>query len=317
MEACYSQGKFNATSYDVMAIVIVSLQTFAGMWINAFMTSVLCIAWLKKKSFNSNEKILLFLGCCRFCFLGITWAYSFLSTIYPRCLYVHPIPQILSAIQSFLNFSNLWVSACLCIFYCLKIANFRNTFFIYLKGKIDRIVSWLLLGSGIFSLVISILVYNSIDEAHSDNFNSTGQGNFWKLNIKMDEHLFPLFFLSGVGFAMAFMAVIFSALLLLFSLWRHKSKMQTNSGKNLSMDAHVKAMKSILSFSFIYSVNFACLILTMIYATKKANPVVFLSLVLQCAFPSVHSLILIFSNQKLKKTLRRTLSCGKCKGCMR
>ncbi|NXV20995.1 TA2R8 protein, partial [Cepphus grylle] len=312
-----SQGKVNATSYDVMVIVIVSLQTFAGMWINAFMASVLGIAWLKKKSFNSNEKILLFLGCCRFCYLGITWVYSFLSLLYPRCLYVHPIPQILSAIQSFFNFSNLWVSACLCVFYCIKIANFRHIFFVYLKGKIDRIVPWLLSGSVLFSLVISILVYNIIDEAHSDNLNSTGQENFWKLNIKMDEHLFPLFFLSGFGFAIAFMAVIISALLLLFSLWRHKSKMQTNSGKNLSMDAHVKAMKSILSFSFIYSVNFVSLILTMIYATKKANPVVFLILVFQYAFPFVHSLILIFSNHKLEKTLRRTLSCGKCKVCMR
>ncbi|NXN57677.1 TA2R9 protein, partial [Rynchops niger] len=307
----------NATSYGVMAIVIVSLQTCAGMWINAFMTSVLCVAWLKKKSFNSNEKILLFLGCCRFCYLGITWAYFFLSVIYPQCLYVHPIPQILSAIQTFLNFSNLWVSAWLCVFYCIKIANFRHIFFTYLKGKIDRIVSWLLLGSVLFSLVISILVYNIIDEAHSDNLNSTGRGNFWRLNIKMDEHFFPLFFLTGFGFAIAFMAVIFSALLLLFSLWRHKSKMQTNSGKNLSMDAHVKAMKSVLSFSFLYSVNFACLILTLIYATKKANLVAFLILVLQYAFPSVHSLILIFSNQKLEKTLRRTLSWGKCKVCMR
>ncbi|NWU60131.1 TA2R9 protein, partial [Dromas ardeola] len=264
-----SQGKFNATSYDVMTIVIISLQTFAGMWINGFMASVLCIACLKKKSFNSNEKILLFLGCCRFCYLSITWVYFFLSILYPWCLYVHPIPQLLSAIQSFLNFSNLWVSACLCVFYCIKIANFRHIIFIYLKGKIDRIVPWLLLGSAFFSLVISILVYNIIDEAHSNNSNSTGQGNFWKLNIKMDEHFFPLFFLSGTGFAIAFMAVIFSALLLLFSLWRHKCRMQTNSGKNLSMDAHVKAMKSILSFSFIYSVNFACLILTLIYATKK------------------------------------------------
>ncbi|NXN41876.1 TA2R9 protein, partial [Rhinoptilus africanus] len=307
----------NATSYDVMTIVIISLQTFAGMWINGFMASVLCVACLKKKSFNANEKILLFLGCCRFCYLGITWVYFFLSIINPWKLFVHTIRQILSAIQSFLNISNLWVSACLCIFYCIKIANFRNIFFIYLKGKIDRIMLWLFLGSMLFALVISILVYKVIDEAHSDNFNCTGRENFWKVNIKTDEHFFPLYFLSGVGFAIAFMAVISSALLLLFSLWRHKCKMQMNSGKDLSMDAHVKAMKSILSFFFIYSINFACLVLTLIYSTKKANPVMFLTLVFQYAFPSVHSLILIFSNHKLERTLRRTLSCGKCKVCMR
>ncbi|NWI26863.1 TA2R9 protein, partial [Sula dactylatra] len=309
--------KFNATSYDVMAMVVITLQTFAGMWINTFIVSVLCIAWIKKKSFNSNEKILLLLGCSRFWYLCITWVYSFLSIIYPWCFYVHPIPQLFAAIQSFLNSSNLWVSACLCVFYCIKIANFRHIFFIYLKLKVDRIVPWLLLGSVLLSLVICILVYSIIDEVHCNNLNSTTLGNFWKLSVRMDKHFFPIFFISGFGFATAFMAVMFSALLLLLSLWRHKRKMQTNSVKNHSMDAHIKAMKSILSFFLIYSINFTCLVLTLIYATKKENPVTFLILVFQYAFPGVHSLILIFSNPKLKKTLLRTLSCVKCKVCIR
>ncbi|NXJ67897.1 TA2R9 protein, partial [Rostratula benghalensis] len=312
-----SQDQFNATSHGAMAMVIISLQTFTGMWINAFIASVLCIAWLKKKNFNSNEKILLVLGCCRFWYLCITWVYSLFSIIYPRYFYVYPMPQLFASIQSFLNFSNLWVSACLCIFYCIKIANFRHIFFIYLKVKIDRIVPWLLLGSVLLSLVIGILIYSIIDEALCSNHNSTTQGNFWKLKIKMDEHIFPVFFLAGFGFATTFMAVISSALLLLFSLWRHKCKMQTDSGKNISVDAHVKAMKSILSFFVVYSINFTCSILTLVYATKKANPVAFLILVFQYAFPGVHSLILIFSNPKLEKTLRRTLSCVKCKVCMR
>ncbi|KFW02059.1 Taste receptor type 2 member 9, partial [Fulmarus glacialis] len=297
----------NATSYDVMAMVIITLEAFAGMWINSFIVSVLCFAWVKKKSFNSNEKILMFLGCSRFWYLCITWVYLFLSIIYPWCFYVHPIPQLFAAIQSFLNFSNLWVSACLSVFYCIKIANFRHIFFIYLKVKIDRIVPWLLLGSALLSLVICILVYNITDEAHCNNLNSTTLGNFWKLSVRMDEHFYPIFFISGFGFATAFTAVIFSALLLLFSLWSHKRKMQTNSVKNLSMDAHIKAMKSILSFFFIYSINFTCLVLTLIYVTKKENPMTFLILVFQYAFPAVHSLILIFSNPKLEKTLLRIL----------
>ncbi|NWH51372.1 TA2R9 protein, partial [Fregata magnificens] len=309
--------KFNATSYDVMAMVIITLQAFAGVWINTFIVFVLCISWVKKKSFNSNEKILLFLGCSRFWYLCIAWVYSFLSIIYPWCFYVHPIPQLFAAIQSFLNSSNLWVSACLCVFYCIKIANFRHIFFIYLKVKIDRIVPWLLLGSVLLSLVLCVLVYDITDEALCNNLNSTTLGNFWKLSVRMDEHFFPIFFISGFGFATAFTAAMFSSLLLLFSLWRHNRKMQTSSVKNLSMDAHIKAMKSILSFFFVYSINFTCLVLTLIYATKKENPVTFLILVFQYTFPAVHSLILIFSNPKLEKTLLRTLPCVKCKVCMR
>ncbi|NXC14341.1 TA2R9 protein, partial [Corythaeola cristata] len=312
-----SQDKFNITSYDVMAMVITTVQAFAGMWINAFIVSVLCIAWVKKKIFNSNEKILLFLGCSRFWYLCITWVYSFLSVIYPWCFCIYPIPQLLAAIQSFLNFANVGVSAFLCGFYCIKIANFRHIFFIYLKVKIDRIVPWVLLGSVLLSLVICILVYDIIDEAHCNNLNFTTLRNLWKPRVKVNAHFFPIFFTSGFVFATEFMVVIFSALLLLFSLWRHKRKMQKNSVKNLSMDVHIKAMKSVLSFCLIYSINFTCLVLILIYFRKKENPALFLIIVFQYAFPVVHSFILIFSNPKLEKTLLRTLSCVKCKAFLR
>ncbi|XP_009868802.1 PREDICTED: taste receptor type 2 member 125-like [Apaloderma vittatum] len=111
------------------------------------------------------------------------------------------------------------------------------------------------------------------------------------------------------------MVVTSSALLLLFSLWRHKRHMQTNSGKNLNVDAHIKAMKNIMFFLFIYSINFTYLALNMM--TKKDDHVNFFISVLQYTFPTVHSLNLILSNPKLEKTLLKALSCVKCKVIMR
>ena len=287
------------------------------MWINAFIVSVLCIAWVKKKSFNSNEKILLFLGCVRFWYLCITGLYCILSTFYAHCFYVYPTPQIFVAIHSFLNSSNLWVSACLCVFYCIKIANFRHRFFIYLKVKIDRIVSRLLGGLVLLSLVFCILGYEVTDNQYDDNFNATSVGNIWRLLVRTDKRILPIIIATVSGYAVAFTAVISSALLLLFSLWRHQRKMQTNSVKNLSTDAHVKAMKSILSFFLIYSINFTCLVLSLTYSMDKNNPVIFYVSLFQFAFPAAHSLILIFSNPKLEKTLLRTLSRLKGMVCMR
>ncbi|NXX11530.1 TA2R9 protein, partial [Podargus strigoides] len=312
-----SQDSINATTYNAISVVIITLQALPGMWINAFIVSVLCIAWVKKKSFNSNEKILLLLGCLRFWYLCITWMYSFASIIYPSCIYAHPIPQLFAASQTLLNCSNLWVSACLSVFYCIKIANFRHNFFNYLKVKIDRIVPWLLLGSVLLSLVMCIIVYEITDEVHCNNLNSTTLENFWKPNLSVEEYFLPLYVTCGFVFAGAFMAVIFSAFLLLCSLWKHKRKMQTNSVKNLRVEAHIKAMKSILSFFFIYSMNFVFLILILIYSLKKETEEMLLFLMFQYTFPSVHSLILIFSNPKLEKTLLRTLSWVKCKVCMR
>ncbi|XP_027571373.1 taste receptor type 2 member 40-like [Pipra filicauda] len=313
MEACHSPEQSNDTSYTAMAVAIVTLETFAGMWINAFIVSVICMVWVKKKTLNSNEKILLFLGSSRYWFLCISWVYSFLSLIYPNYLYVHPIFQLLASARSFFNCSNLWCSASLCVFYCIKIANFRNSFFIYLKVKIDRIVPWLLLGSVLFSLVMGITVYNIMDKALSNSLNFTCQGRIWKSSIRIDQHLLPHYFIIGFGHATSFTAVILSALLLLFSLWRHKRNMQTNSMKDLSMDAHIKAMKSILSFFIMYSINFICLILILIYSMKNESDLIFLIYLIQYTFPGLHSLVLIFSNPNLEKRLLGVLPCGKCK----
>nr|XP_012428360.3 taste receptor type 2 member 7-like [Taeniopygia guttata] len=308
MEACHSSQQSNVTSYGVTTVAIISLEAFPGMWINAFIICVLCIAWIKKKTLNSNEKILLLLGCSRFCYLCITWVYKFLSFIYPNYLYVSTILELVIFFQTFFDNCNLWFSACLCVFYCMKIANFRNRSFIYLKVKIDRMMPWLLFGSGILASVAGIVAYDIASKPHCNNSSSTGQGNFGTAIIKMDKHFFPSFFLAGFEYAVSFMAVIFSAVFLLFSLWRHKRKMQTNSMNSLSMDAHIRAMKSVLSFLVMYSINFVCFVLSMVYVTRKGNYMTVLIVVFQYTFAGLHSLILVFSNPKLEKTLLKILS---------
>ncbi|XP_066170381.1 taste receptor type 2 member 116-like [Sylvia atricapilla] len=312
METCYCLQKYNLTSYGATTLAIISLEVFAGMWINAFIACVLCIGWVKKKTLNSNEKILLLLSWSRISSVCFSWVNEFLAVIYPNYFYVHPILQLLSSFATFWNYSNLWVSASLCVFYCIKIANFRNSFFIYLKVRIDRMVLWLLLGSGISALAMGIIVYDHNGTVQSNNLTFTCLRNFWEESIIMDKHFFPTFFLIGFGYAASFLAVIFSAVFLLFSLWRHKHKMQTNSMKDLSMEAHIRAMKSILSFLVMYSINFVCLILTVIDAMKNENAMTLLVSIYLCAFPGVHSLILICSNPKLEKAMLKILSCMKC-----
>ncbi|NXD37227.1 TA2R7 protein, partial [Copsychus sechellarum] len=312
-----SPQQSNGTSSGATTAAIISLEAFAGVWINAFIVCVLCIGWVRKKTLNSNEKILLLLGFSRFCYLCSSWIYGFLSNIYPYCLLVHPILQILEGAYSFFNCSSLCVSACLCVFYCIKIANFRNTFFISLKVKIDRMVPWLLFGSVVFPLIVGILASNTIDKALCKNLNFTCQQRLWKATIRLEKHFFPLFFVTGVLYTTSFMAVLFSAVFLLFSLWRHKRNMQTNSMNSPSMEAHIRAMKSVLSFFIMYSINFMSLIMELIYAMDHQNIVIFVVNLIQHAFPGVHSLILIFSNPKLEKTLLRIPSWVKYKVCMR
>uniref|UniRef100_A0A8D2N6S1 Taste receptor type 2 n=1 Tax=Zonotrichia albicollis TaxID=44394 RepID=A0A8D2N6S1_ZONAL len=282
--------KSNVTAHGASTVAIITLEAFAGMWINAFIVCVLCIAWVQKKTLNSNEKILLLLGCSRISYLCSSWVSQFLSKIYPKYLYAHTILLLLAIFQTFFNYSNLWVSACLCGFYCIKMANFRNSFFIYLKVKVDRMVPWLLLGSEIVALAMGIVIYDLMETAQSSNITSNSQENFWEVTIRKDKHCYFSFFLAGFGYART---------------------MQTSSMKDLNMDAHIRAMKSVLSFLVMYSINFVCLVLTIIYVMTKENIMTLLISIYLCAFPGVHSLILIFSNPKLEKALLKILSCVK------
>ncbi|NXG10330.1 T2R41 protein, partial [Sakesphorus luctuosus] len=307
----------NVTSYDAAAVAVIIFQAFAGMWINAFIFSVIFMVWIKNKTLKSHEKILLALGCSRFWHLGIAWLFYLLATIHSYCLYVSPLFELLAAGQGVFQISNTWFSACLCVFYCIKIAIFRNRFFIYLKVRIDKMVPWLLLGSLLLALVSGIVIYNATDKTQCENLNSTSQDNYFIWNTRMDEHIFPIFLIIVFVFATAFIEVIFAALLLLSSLWRHKCNMQTNSMKDLSMDAHIKAMKYILSFLVMYSINFTIMILAMIYSMKNQIHIFFPIYVLMYSFPGVDSLILIFSNPKLKKILLRILLCVNYKVCIR
>ncbi|XP_064271880.1 taste receptor type 2 member 9-like [Passer domesticus] len=312
MEASPSPQQSNVTSYGAITVAVITLEVFAGMWINAFIVCVLCIAWVKKKTLNSIEKILLLLGFSRISYLCFTSVSYFISILYPNFLHVLTIHQLLASFASSFNYSNLWISACLCGFYCIKIANFRNRLFIYLKVKIDRMVPWILLGSEILGLAMGIVIYDLTETLKRNNITFSSQETIWEIIIRTNKHLFSSYFLAGLVFVASFMVVIFSAVCLLFSLWRHKRRMQTNYMKDLSMDAHIRAMKSVLSFLVMYSINFVCLVLSIFYATKKENIMTFLINIYLYAFPGAHSLILIFSNPKLEKVLMKFLSRVKC-----
>lgn len=306
----------NTTLSSSVFVVIFAFQALAGMGINAFIVVASCMAWFKKKGMNSNEKILLFLGCFRFWYLCATWIYLIISVLFPQNLLDTGISLTFAIFLCFLSSSNLWTSTCLYAFYLMKIANFRHHFFIYLKARIDRIVPWLLLSSVVLSLLNCSPFLKVIDEENRTSPNFTTQGIFWKTNEEIRKHFNSIISICTCGFSMAFILVTLFAFFLLFSLCRHKHKMQTSSTRSLSMGAHIKAMKSLLSFFFTFSIHYILLISTVYYSSKE-NFLMLLLLVLQYAFPVIHSLILIFSNPRLERIALRILPCAKCEECAR
>uniref|UniRef100_A0A8C8RTP6 Taste receptor type 2 n=1 Tax=Pelusios castaneus TaxID=367368 RepID=A0A8C8RTP6_9SAUR len=277
----------DVTASNIIVLIITLSVASVGMWINSFIVAVNCIEHIKHRCLSSNDNILAAVATSRFCFLFKTMLRIFYSTFYPWIYYKSSVLQAFRAVTWFLNSSNQWFAACLCAFYCVKIANFSHPLFICLKFKISKLVPWLLLASVLLSFSI----------------------NYKMANVTVQTAVSAVLLICGTGFSMAFTIFIISALLLLFSLWRHTWHMQNNSSSFRSprMEAHIQAMKTIMSFFIFNAINFIILLilLTDIFPENGTANVICTTVSDVCL--SVHSVILILSNPKLKKILIKVL----------
>uniref|UniRef100_A0A8C0H4B7 Taste receptor type 2 n=1 Tax=Chelonoidis abingdonii TaxID=106734 RepID=A0A8C0H4B7_CHEAB len=301
------------TKSGIIVLVILACEAFVGMWINSFIVTVNCVERVKQRYLSSTDNILAVLAFLRVCFLVKTMLQTFCSTVYPEIYYLKSVFQVFRALTWFFNSSNQWFAACLCVFYCVKIADFNHPLFICLKFKISRLVPWLLLGSVLLSLFSSFPFLNSIYKIERNDFNSSLKRLYKVKNVTVETSVSHILSICGIGFSMAFTIFMVSAFLLLFSLWRHTRQMQNNSSSFRSpcTEAHIQAMKVIMSFFLINIVNFIALLILLTNIYEETAAASLACTIITDACPSVHSIILILSNPKLKKTLIKVIRYAK------
>ncbi|XP_024071581.1 taste receptor type 2 member 40-like [Terrapene carolina triunguis] len=220
----------------------------------------------------------------------------------------------------FINQVSLCFASCLSVFYCVKIATFNQSLFSCLKLKISKLVPWLLWGSVLYCLVTTVAFtlfsYSYCVSSH----NSTDR---LSTNSTMSDNINNLleftFLIHSVGSIFPLILFIASSVLLIISLWRHIRKMNLNSDlnpnfRNPSTDAHMRALKSVVSFFIFYNIYYV------VSTIPIGNPSYFndewkymVCIFIAAAYPSVYSIILILGNPKLKlasaKILHSANSC--------
>ncbi|NWW74438.1 T2R40 protein, partial [Climacteris rufus] len=214
----------------------------------------------------------------------------------------------------FLNCSGLWFGAWLSVFYCIKVASFTHSFFIWLKQRIARLVPWMLLTSLLYSFATSIPFTWDVPSVHDNLTAPLPMTNFSEMRTKMKDSLTSLFYLCNAGIGLPLTLSVVSSTLLIRSLWIHTRHMQNNASgfRDPSLEAHIKAIKSVCSFLIFYITYFISLLLLLFNSFPPLSNGESICIVIMAACPTGHSMVLIWSNPKFRELPARILHHTSC-----
>lgn len=206
----------------------------------------------------------------------------------------------------FFSSISLWFATCLSVFYCLRISGFTQSCFLWLKFRIPKLIPWLLLGSLLASVIIAFLCVE-VDypkDAEEDTLRNTTLKKSKTKIRKVSEVLL-------VNLVLIFPLAIFvmCTSMLLISLYKHAHRMKhgPHGFRNASTEAHINALKTVITFFCFFISYFAAFMTNMTFSLPYRSQQFFLLKDIMAAYPSGHSVIIILSHPKFQQPFRRIL----------
>ncbi|XP_055251067.1 taste receptor type 2 member 42-like [Moschus berezovskii] len=283
-----------------------------GMLGNGFIVLVNCIDLVKKQKLSSADCILTGLAISRISQLWVILCDSFLLVLWPHLYAIDKLIKVVNIFWILSNHLATWFATCLSVFYFFKVASFSHPCFTWLRWRIRGVVLVLLLGSwSLLSLNSeSIYVFNHIS---NNSYKIYARNSTWSSDVSETHYLHQLIVFNIINL-IPFLLALTSLLLLFLSLMRHIRNWQLNpSSKDLSTEAHKRAMKMVMSFLFLFVIHVSSILLTGWVFLKLQGHLAKLVVVLtSTVFPSSHSFVLILGNSKLRQNAVGLLWYLKC-----
>ncbi|XP_062370108.1 taste receptor type 2 member 40-like [Cinclus cinclus] len=298
----------------IISISIVAIEVVIGFVGNGFITTINIINWIKNKKISSADMILIFLSTSRF-ILQVTVLMHIHSFYFADVFKLASVYKDFGAVWMFVNHSSLWFSTWLYVLYCVKIINITHWLLLQIKRRIAGMVPWLLLGSLVISSMTSLPLPWIAPRTYLCSSTGNCRENSTAHITDWDSSYLYLLLLYFVGCFFPLVLSIVTSVLLITSLWKHRKTMQcyADTFRDSMIDVHLTAIKSIVSFLILYISSFVAQILLILSTSQSKDVVkVAVSLVVAGAYPSMHSVILIIVNSKLKLAFRNLCLHFKC-----
>uniref|UniRef100_A0A8D1ZVP7 Taste receptor type 2 n=1 Tax=Sus scrofa TaxID=9823 RepID=A0A8D1ZVP7_PIG len=296
---------------ESLLIFISVSQSILGFLGNGFIGLVTCIDCVKNKNISMISFILTGLATSRICLIWLIIIDGFIKIFFPDLYISGKLTEYISYSWVIVNHSSIWFATSLSIFYFLKIANFSHHIFLWLKGKINRVLL-ILMG---YLFISWLFTFPQVVKIISDSKKKNGS-SFWPLNMHKLEYFMSQFLLN-LGVILLFILCMITCFLLIISLWRHNRQMQSNATgfRDPSTEAHIKAMKIVISFIILFILYFIGIAIEISCGTQPENKLLFIfGMITTAIFPWGHSFILILGNKKLKQASLKVLKQLKCWG---
>uniref|UniRef100_A0A803SWA9 Taste receptor type 2 n=1 Tax=Anolis carolinensis TaxID=28377 RepID=A0A803SWA9_ANOCA len=198
----------------------------------------------------------------------------------------------------FFTMASLWCTSWLSIFYCVKVINFSNSLLLWLKLRLNLLLPRLL---GISMTIFMVSSVHSIFRFFKEPCNQT-------VTPLTNEDTDISMWISFIPVQITFTCINFSmniaaTLLLLISLRRHVRNLRGNgtSVQDLNTQVHLKVMRPLFITLLLYLLFIVSLIIMISNFSLFQTNLSLSTEITMSIFPSAHSIILIWTNPKLRE----------------
>ncbi|XP_075413524.1 taste receptor type 2 member 3-like [Tenrec ecaudatus] len=277
-------------------------QFLLGLLVNGFIGLFNGCGWLKNKRISLYDFIITTLALSRMVLLWILLFDGVLMMFFPKEYKRGIFRKLITVFWTFTNHLSIWLTTCLGVLYCLKIASFSHPTFLWLKWRVSRVVMWVLLGAFLLSLGSTL----SLIREFKDHSNITE--NVTNYIRKKSHKCKVLHFLEILWYLLPLVVSLASYFLLILSLGIHTWQMQHTGGgsRDPSTVVHKRAISVILSFLFLFLLYFLSFsVASSSYFFPATKVVAMTTEAVTMLYPTGHSLILILVNPKLRQAFVR------------
>lgn len=298
-------------SYGANSVFLVlSVLEFAvGILVNVFIFLVYFWDVVRRQPLSTCDLVLLSLSLTRLFLHGLLFLNATQLTHFQQMNDLLSFSyQTIMMLWMITNQAVLWLTTCLNLLYCSKIVRFSPAFLFCLASWISRKISRILLCTVLCTSVCTIICsWDFFSSSHFTVKSELFMSNNTEFNLQTANlEFFHSFLFCSVGSIPPFLCFLVSSGVLIVSLCRHMRTMRakTRDSCDPSLEAHIKALKSLITFLCLFVVSLCAALLSvplLMLWHNKIGAMVCVGIMAAC--PSGHAAILISGNAKLRRAV--------------